>query len=513
MVDLKSTAQEWGLARTDIIFFPVGAMEQHGNHLPVGTDCIQAEYFSRALAEHFDAALLPVQQVASSLEHGGWRGAFSLKPETLMAVVRDIADEAERQNYRIMVVVSGHGGNFPLGPVCREWNRQNRKLKIILIHPYDYGRSLLRQTRMDLHAGDSETSLMRYICGEEFPFTDKFPTGNLTDLVQPDLNTFGVGCLNPNGVPGHPEDADVEFGKKLASEMVSGSIAALEKRIALLKANPRYSGAGGLYMRRCTFEDIPELCGLVADVSWDQVAADCENFLKHGEIWSFVHLNRIVSCAAWVKRSEELAWIGMVITRPEWRGCSIATRLMKKLIERTSQYRFRALDASVMGAPIYRKLGFCDMYRVSRLSWQSAPRKAPQLEWVKFDKDAHALPGVDPADPLVGEFMSNAPELSYVGLRDGKICAWFTGRYGRTALHIGPLWAEDTSCAVDALNQAKAVTNGSPLTLDTLDYQREFRDYLTGNGAVLVRDFLRMGLPDMEFAPEGMYLDAGPEYG
>ena len=513
MVDMQSTAREWGLARTDIIFFPVGALEQHGNHLPIGTDCMQAEYFSKALAKHFNAALLPVQPIASSLEHGGWRGAFSLKPETLMAVVRDIAEEAERQNYKIMVIVSGHGGNFPLGPVTREWNRQNRKLKIIFIHPYEYGRHLLRQTRMDLHAGESETSLMRYIRQQEFPFTPEFPTGNRTSLVQFDLNTFGVGYLNPNGVPGHPEDADVELGKKLAENIVSGAIAALEKRFALLKANPRFCGNGGLYMRRCTEEDIYDLCQLVADVGWDQVPADCANFLKNGEIWSFIHLNRIVGCAAWVKRSEELAWIGMVITRPEWRGCSIATKLMQKLLERTSQFRYRALDASVMGAPIYRKLGFCDMYRVSRLNWQSSPCKAPQLEWVLFDKAAHTLPGADTADPLVSDFISNAPELSYVGLRDGKICAWFTGRYGRTATHIGPMWAEDTECAIDALHQARAVTNGTPLTVDTLDYQQEFKQYLIGNGAVLVRDFLRMGLPEMEFSPAGMFLDAGPEYG
>ena len=513
MVDIKSTAQDWGTTRTDILFFPVGAVEQHGNHLPIGTDCIMAEYFARALAEHFDAALLPVQSVASSLEHGGWRGAFSLKPETLMSVVRDIAEEAERQNFKFMVIVSGHGGNFPLGPVTREWNRQNRKLKIIFIHPYEYGRKLLRQTRMDLHAGDSETSVMRYICQQEFPFKDDFTTGNVTSLAQFDLNTFGVGYLNPNGVPGHPEDAEVEFGEKIVKTIVSGSIAALEERFALLRKNPRFCGNGGLYLRRCTEADIPDLCQLVTDVNWDQVDTDCRNFLKHGEIWSVVHLNKIVGCAAWVKRSSDMVWIGMVITRPEWRGCSIATRLMKKLLERTADYRYHLLDASAMGAPIYHKLGFCDMYRVSRISWHGGATSPAKLEWVKFDASRHELPGVDPNDPLVAEFIKNAPALSHVGLRGGKICAWFTGRAGRTATHIGPLWAEDSASAIEAIEEAKRVTNGVQLTLDILDYQQEFKQYLFDTGAVLLRDFLRMGLPDTHFAPESMYLGAGPEYG
>ena len=78
----------------DLLILPVGAFEQHGPHLPMDTDCRIAEYFSRILAERFNGALLPVQAIASSLEHTGWRGAFTLRPETLMAVIRDIAETA-----------------------------------------------------------------------------------------------------------------------------------------------------------------------------------------------------------------------------------------------------------------------------------------------------------------------------------------------------------------------------------------------------------------------------------
>ena len=268
-----------------------------------------------------------------------------------------------------------------------------------------------------------------------------------------------------------------------------------------------------LDLRLCTENDISELCQLVADVNWDQVATDCRNFMKHGEIWGVFNSDHPVACAAWVKRSEDMVWIGMVITRPEWRGRSIATKLMKKLLERTSQFRYHLLDASAMGEPVYRKLGFADMYRVSRISWQGKPTIPAQLEWVKFDSRRHELPGVAAGDPLVAQFMENAPELSYVGLRDGKICAWFSGRAGRTAMHIGPLWAEDTASAIEALGQAAQVTGFVQLTLDIVDCQEEFKKYLFDTGAVLLRDFLRMSLPETGFIPEGIYLGAGPEYG
>ena len=161
MIDGRNNAAEWGMARSDMIVFPIGAYEQHGPHLPVNTDCILAEYFARRIAEHFDCAMLPVQCIASSLEHTGWRGSFSLRPQTLIQLVHDIAEEAESQNYKVMVIVTGHGGTFPLGPACRDWNRRDRKLKLLLVYPFVHAGSMMRNDRMDIHSGEYETAVMR----------------------------------------------------------------------------------------------------------------------------------------------------------------------------------------------------------------------------------------------------------------------------------------------------------------------------------------------------------------
>ena len=511
MVDYKNTAKEWAMTRSDLLFLPVGALEQHGNHLPVNTDCIQAEYFARVLAEHFDGSMLPCIPIASSLEPPGWRGAFSLKPETLMNVIRDIAENAEMQNYSVMVVVSGHGGNFPLGPVCREWNRRDRKLKLLLIHPYEHGASVFKSERMDLHAGLTETSLMRYICNEKFEFNDTFVTGNTSILKQRDLNTFGVGHLNSNGVPGHPEDADAELGKKFADAIISGSIDELEKRFELLRKNRRFCGKGGLYLRKCTLDDVAELQELSESVKWNQLPADWENFIKLGAVWSVIHLNRIVGTAAWVPRDGNVVWIGLVITRPEWRGCSIATRLMEKIIEETSNYPTRLLDASTMGSPVYSRLGFRGMYTVSRVALAGS-FTAPELEWQPMSEcEAQTLL---PDDPLLPELFKNAPELCFVAKRNGKTAAWFAGRYGLNSLHIGPLHAVDSSCALDAVRHARMIANGRCVTMDIMGYQQEFVKALTLTGTEFRRDFLRMYHGrELAFENPEMFAAAGPEYG
>ena len=90
------------------------------------------------IAEDLDAALAPALPIGTSFEHCGHRGTLSLKPETAMAIVRDLVDELERQRFRILIIVNGHGGNFSYPPVVRDLNRQDRRLKIILIDPWTF---------------------------------------------------------------------------------------------------------------------------------------------------------------------------------------------------------------------------------------------------------------------------------------------------------------------------------------------------------------------------------------
>jgi creatinine amidohydrolase len=116
MLDGANTSIEWQTHPGDVIVMPVGSFEQHGAHLPLDTDSIQCEFFARMVAENLGAALLPTIHIATSLEHSGFRGSFSLKPETLMQIVRDVAEETERQGFKILIIANGHGGNHALVP-------------------------------------------------------------------------------------------------------------------------------------------------------------------------------------------------------------------------------------------------------------------------------------------------------------------------------------------------------------------------------------------------------------
>ena len=512
MIDRHNSAAEWAMARTDLLILPVGAFEQHGPHLPMDTDCQTAEYFSRILAERFNGALLPVQAIASSLEHTGWRGSFTLRPETLMAVIRDIAETAEMQNYRTMIIVSGHGGNFPLGPVCREWNRHDRKLKLLLVYPFAYAHAMDRPDRMDLHAGENETSVMMHLCGREFPLPESAVTGNTSILRQPDLNTFGIGCLNPDGLPGHPEDASAERGKLLVEKMTEGIIRDVGERLELLRRKPRYSGTGGLYLRQCISDDLPELLALSESVHWNQTAADWERFLKHGQVWSMIRLNRILASAAWIPRGRDTVWIGMVITQAEWRGCSIARRLLEKILHESAAFPNRYLDATSAGSPLYCKLGFAKMYKMYRMTGECIAAddgSAPELPPVQAAD--LPLPGMTAADPVLPDMVRSFPEFCR---KDEQRGLWLLGRPGAVCRQLGPVHAAGVHDALAAVKNVLHHSSGRVI-IDVPEYQRDFMAGLAAMGFSVQREFLRMRFRDSADLPRDPHLfaAAGPEFG
>jgi creatinine amidohydrolase len=108
-----SSLQVAALDRDIVLILPLGSVEQHGHHMPLGTDSMLAQALALAAAERlpYTVAVLPSPWYGFSPHHMRFPGSVTLKAETLIAVASDIVDSVVEHGFRRVLIVNGHGGN------------------------------------------------------------------------------------------------------------------------------------------------------------------------------------------------------------------------------------------------------------------------------------------------------------------------------------------------------------------------------------------------------------------
>ncbi len=526
VVDGLSTSPQWNDHRSGICILPVGSCEQHGSHLPVQTDSLLADHFSRCLARECDAALLPPLTLACSLEHSGFRGTFSLRPETLMAVIRDVATEAQQQHFKTLSIVSGHGGNIVLGPVVRDWNRSSPDLHLIVTQVGDHMGDC---SHRDLHAGERETSMMMHLYPD-------LVSQERQDVSAPDwlenrikrseLDIMGVGQISPSCVLGFPSRATAEKGARYVSQTEQSLIQWLHSRLSTQGTHRRYEGAGGITLRPLDLEtDLTDALRLSTLAGWNQLKRDWVEFVRFRPEGAFTAVanGRVVGTVTSIDYQSRFSWIGMVLVDPDHRRLGIATRLMNAAMDSLSDCDTLKLDATDQGRPVYERLGFVPEWTWTRWRREPGPLHSsvesgdaltvmdvPDEEWESLCRlDADAF-GADRRIVLAA-WRDRLPSAMLMALREKQPEGYLLGRDGRTAIQLGPLVSRSEIGARHLLSETVARFQNRPLLIDARDVPAIWSRTLEALGFVPQRQFTRMakgpnrhtGHPDRQWALSG----------
>ena len=171
--DLTRLEMEQVDKENTIILIPVGALEQHGNQAPLGTDDIIAEamveYLGRALEEagepDFPMLVFPVIPVGLSTEHRNFCGSITLRPDTYYHLLYDICVSLAHHGFKKIAFLICHGGNAPIIQVLSRELRSELGISPFFLSSGAFGHpdvlaTISEGNIWDFHGGEMETSMV-----------------------------------------------------------------------------------------------------------------------------------------------------------------------------------------------------------------------------------------------------------------------------------------------------------------------------------------------------------------
>lgn len=231
--DLQA-ARDQGTAANRVALLPVGAIEQHGPHLPCDTDSLIAQELCDAAARKAGCLSLPVLAYGCSFGHGeAWPGTVSLNPETLTRSVCELGNWLVATGFTRLLIVNGHFGNAA-ALKCAVDHLRLRHAGIIGIGIANTW-ELTPQVKQwfladgdDIHANRAETSLVLHLAPKRV-CRERVRDADDEDRTDGLVLTWLVPQTSTNGVTGKPSLATAKEGKAWFTRMVDALARKAEK--------------------------------------------------------------------------------------------------------------------------------------------------------------------------------------------------------------------------------------------------------------------------------------------
>ena len=281
----------------------------------------------------------------------------------------------------------------------------------------------------------------------------------------------------------------------------------------------------GLSERRLQVQDCADCVPLSAEPQWNQIAADWQLMIGAGDSFGlFTPEGRLVASGLTVPFDGPFGWISMILVTQAFRRRGLATHLMRRCMDALLNTGFTpALDATPEGRQVYLRLGFQDVYRLTRLLAEkvqpTTPPRGVGIRPMRTD-DLAAVAAYDRApfgagrNRILADLHRRLPACACVAESGGRLRGFVVARDGRRCAQIGPVVADDAATAT-ALTMAALANISGPVCIDVGDHHTSFVGSLTAAGFSPLLPFIRMihGRSEPYDDPARIFAIGGPELG
>lgn len=277
--------------------------------------------------------------------------------------------------------------------------------------------------------------------------------------------------------------------------------------------------------RRLQVQDGPICVPLSAEPQWNQVAADWQLMIEAGDSFClFTPEGRLVASGLTVPFDGPFGWISMILVTQAFRRRGLATHLMRRCMDALlAKGLTPALDATPEGRQVYLRLGFEDVYTLTRFLAEkpqpTTPTPAAGIRPMRTD-DLAPVAAYDTVrfgagrHRILADLQRRLPACAHVAESDGRLRGFAVARDGRACAQIGPVVAEDAPTAT-ALTMAALTKLTGPVCIDVSDRHSSFVGSLKAAGFAPFLPFIRMihGRSEPYDDPSRIFAIGGPELG
>ena len=232
----KVTSSElYEMVREGVCIIPIGSLEKHGEHLPLGNDALIAHKIALMAAEVEPVVVLPPLFFTYTKEMKNLTGAISIETDILLSFLENLCDEVSRNGFKKIILLNCHGGNRNILHVFLQHITDRGKDYAVYLPPIFLAPEVikeLRETSETGHACEIETSISLYLFPELCKM-DRVPGGFSSSRkdydVSPARTSIDWYASYPNAYVGDAKFASAEKGRRIVEAQVERLVDLIRK--------------------------------------------------------------------------------------------------------------------------------------------------------------------------------------------------------------------------------------------------------------------------------------------